>query len=130
MWAATEPSPVYKFEFQKNGIVLMDYKEDVSLWTRKGATLSDKTAQKEFNLTQEEIIKAIKAGKLHYRHNTLFGNPCLKLLRNEVAAFVAEKYGDNHLEIQKVKSELKKVDTEIGSLKRKITMRPNNSWSL
>lgn len=99
----------------------MDYKEDLSLWTRKGATLSDKTAQKEFNLTQEEIIAAIKAGKLHYRHNTLFGNPCLKLLRNEVEAFVTEKYGDNHLEIQKVKTELKKVNTEIGSLKRKIT---------
>ena len=61
----------------------MDYKEDISLWTKKDATLSDKTAQKEFDLTQEEIIKAIKAGKLHYRHNTLFGNPCLKLLRRE-----------------------------------------------
>ncbi len=42
----------------------MDYKEDISPWSRKGATLSDKTAQKEFNLTQEEIITAIKAGKL------------------------------------------------------------------
>ena len=36
-------------------------------------------------------------------------------------AFVTEKYGDNHLEIQKVKTELKKVNTEIGSLKRKIS---------
>ena len=99
----------------------MDYKEDISLWTRKGATFSDKTAQKEFNLTQEEIITAIKAGELHYRNNTIFGNPCLKLLRNEVEAFVTEKYGDNHLEIQKVKTELKKVNTEIGSLKRKIS---------
>lgn len=98
----------------------MNCKEDISLWTRKGATLSDKTAQKEFNLAQEEIISAIKAGKLHYRHNTLFGNPCLKLLRNEVEAYVAEKYGDNHLEIQKVKTELKMVNTEIGSLKRKL----------
>ena len=98
----------------------MEHEEDTSLWTKKGATLSDKTAQKEFNLTQEEIITAIKAGKLHYRHNTLFGNPCLKLLRNEVEEFVTEKYGDNHLEIQKVKTELKKVTTEIGSLKRKI----------
>jgi len=99
----------------------MDHIEDISLWTKKGATLSDKTAQKEFNLTQEEIITAIKAGKLDYRHNTLFGNPCLKLLRNEVEAFVTEKYGDNHLEIQKAKTELKKVNTEIGSLKRKIS---------
>ena len=99
----------------------MDYKEDISLWTKKGATLSDKTAQKEFDLTQEEIIKAIKAGKLHYRHNTLFGNPCLKLLRNEVEAFVNEKYGDNHLKTQKIKNELNKVNTEIRSLKRKLS---------
>jgi hypothetical protein len=33
---------------------------------------------------EEEIIDAIKAGKLQYRHNTLYGNPCLKLLRHEV----------------------------------------------
>lgn len=99
----------------------MNYKEDISLWTQKGATLSDKTAQKEFDLTQEEIIGAIKAGKLHYRHNTLFGNPCLKLLRNEVEAFVNEKYGGNHLKTQKLKNELNKVNTEIRSLKRKLS---------
>lgn len=99
----------------------MEHKEDISLWTKKGATLSDKTAQKEFDLTQEEIIKAIKAGKLHYRHNTLFGNPCLKLLRNEVEAFVNETYGDNHLKTQKIKNDLNKINTEIRSLKRKLS---------
>ncbi|MCP4116920.1 MAG: hypothetical protein GY737_16260 [Desulfobacteraceae bacterium] len=99
----------------------MDHEEDLSIWTKKGATLSDKTAQKEFCLTQEEIIGAIKAEKLRYRHNTLFGNPCLKLLRSEVEAFVNEKYGENHLETQKIKTEFKKVTTEIRSLKRKIT---------
>jgi hypothetical protein len=46
--------------------------------------LSDKTAQKEFNLELAEILEAIKSGKLQYRHNTLYGNPCFKLLRNEV----------------------------------------------
>ena len=34
---------------------------------RKGATLSDKTARKEFGLTRAEIGQAIRAGKLHYR---------------------------------------------------------------
>ena len=33
-------------------------------WGRKGATLSDKTARSEFGLTQDEIIAAIRAGKL------------------------------------------------------------------
>lgn len=31
-------------------------------WRRKGATLSDKTARKEFGLTQDEIEAAIEAG--------------------------------------------------------------------
>ena len=33
-------------------------------WSRKGATLSDKTARKEFGLTQDEIVAAIDAGQL------------------------------------------------------------------
>ena len=46
-----------------------------SEWQRKGATLSDKTARTEFGLTQEEIVRAIQAGKLRYRLNSFFGNP-------------------------------------------------------
>ena len=33
-------------------------------WRRKGATLSDKTARKEFGLTQDEIEAAIEAGQV------------------------------------------------------------------
>jgi hypothetical protein len=40
--------------------------DDLDLeWRRKGGTLSHKTAQKEFALTWEEIVQAIRAGKLH-----------------------------------------------------------------
>jgi hypothetical protein len=35
-----------------------------SMWSRKGAALSDKSARQEFGLTQQEIIAAIRAGKL------------------------------------------------------------------
>jgi len=52
-------------------------------WTRKGATLSDKTARAEFGLTQDEIIAAIRAGKLQYRRAEIEGNPWLRLLRRE-----------------------------------------------
>lgn len=95
--------------------------EDNSLWTRKGATLSDRTAQKEFGLTQEEIVEAIKIGKLQYRHNSLYGNPSLKLLRNQVEKLVIEKYGTDYLKTQQTKTELRKVSTEIRSLNRKIS---------
>lgn len=40
-----------------------------SEWNKKGATLSNKTAKKEFELTQDEIIEAIKTGKLQYKQN-------------------------------------------------------------
>ncbi len=38
--------------------------EDSSIWTQKGATLSDKSARQEFGLTQQEIYAAMRAGKL------------------------------------------------------------------
>jgi hypothetical protein len=47
-------------------------------WGRKGVSLSDETARKEFGLTQEEIYRAIEAGELHYVRTTLWGNPYLK----------------------------------------------------
>ena len=33
--------------------------EGDSLWSRKGATLSDKSVRQEFGLTQQEIVAAI-----------------------------------------------------------------------
>ena len=64
-----------------------------SEWQGKGATLSDKTARKEFGLRQDEIVQAIRAGKLRYRLNSVFGNPFLRLLRREVEALVKKKHG-------------------------------------
>jgi hypothetical protein len=95
--------------------------DDSAVWVQKGATLSDKTAQKEFGLRQEDILEAIKAGKLQYRHNTLYGNPCLKLLREEVECLVKEQYGRDYLQERKAKTELGKVQTAIRSLQRQIT---------
>jgi outer membrane protein assembly factor BamB len=58
------------------------YGED-SVWSRKGGTLSDKSARKECELTQQQIVRAIKQGKLQFRENYVFGNPYRRLLRNE-----------------------------------------------
>lgn len=46
-----------------------------SMWSRKGATLSDKSARKEFGLTQQEIIEAIQSGKLQFRESNMHGKP-------------------------------------------------------
>src|SRR5260370_40660000 len=66
-------------------------------WGRKGATLSDKTARAEFGLTQDEIIAAIRAGKLQYRHAAMHGNPWLRLLRREVEELVSTRHGERYL---------------------------------
>jgi hypothetical protein len=44
-----------------------------SEWRRKGATLSDKTAREELGLTQDEIVRAIRAGKLQWREASMHG---------------------------------------------------------
>lgn len=91
-----------------------------SAWQRKGGTLSDKTARKEFGLTQDEIVQAIRAGKLQYRHAAMHGNPFLRLLRREVEALVKKQHGDAFLKDQKAKTELASINREIKRLKTQI----------
>lgn len=94
--------------------------ESDSIWAKKGATLSDKSVRKEFGLTQEEIIEGIRAGKLQYRQNNVFGNPFLRLIRSEVEALVDEKYGNNYLKQKKIKQELAQVNAELKRLKAEV----------
>ena len=94
--------------------------EAKSAWFKKGATLSDKSAQKEFGLTQEEIIEGIEDGKLHYRINYVFGNPYFKLVRSEVEVFVDEKYGSDYLRKKKIKKELAQTNKELKGLKAQV----------
>ena len=89
-------------------------------WQRKGASLSDKTARKEYGLTQDEIIQAIRAGKLHYRQNSIHGNPYLRLLRREVEALVTETQGSDYLKDRQAKTELARVNRELNGLKKQI----------
>ncbi len=102
--------------------VSMDEKDDLRYeWQQKGATLSDKTARKEFGLTQDEIIRAVRAGALHCRENAIYGNPFLRLLRREVEALVKKRHGGNYLQDQKDKKELARVNSEIRLLKSRLS---------
>ena len=91
-----------------------------SEWQRKGATLSDKTARREFGLTQNEIVEAIRAGKLRYRKGSIYGNPWLRLLRREVEALVKKQHGDHYLKNQQAKTELARVNRELKRLRIQI----------
>ncbi len=89
-------------------------------WKRKGATLSDKTARKEFGLTQQEIVEAIREGKLQFRDNHIHGNPYLRLLRHEVEALVSNKSGQDHLHKKKLQKELADINKEARKLKTRL----------
>jgi hypothetical protein len=47
---------------------------DYGEWNRKGAVLSDVTAQKEYGVTRDFIVKGIQAGELEYRKGSVWGN--------------------------------------------------------
>ena len=91
-------------------------------WTQKGATLSDATAIKEYGVTRDFIEDGIRAGKLEYRESAIWGNPFLRLLRGQLESYITEKLGANHLNDQQWQTELRKIQSEIASLKRKITV--------
>ena len=90
-------------------------------WTKQGGTFSHKNACKEFGLTEDEIIDAMKAGKLQYRQNYAHGNPYFRVLRKEVEVLAKELHGNKSVEDQEVKFKLQKINREINSLKRKLS---------
>ena len=91
-----------------------------SIWSRKGATLSDKSARQEFGLTQQEIVAAIRAGKLQFREGNMHGNPWFRLLRHEVEALVKETGGQDHLQKKKLQKEMADLDKEARKLKTRL----------
>jgi hypothetical protein len=86
-------------------------------WRRKGATLSDKSARKEYGLTQDEILAAIDAGQLQYRVSSIHGNPWLRLLRREVEELLDSTLNDRQHRQRRAKAELARVDNELKQLR-------------
>jgi hypothetical protein len=91
-------------------------------WSQKGATLSDKTARKEFGLTQAEIEAAIDAGQLQYRVGVIHGNPWLRLLRREVEELVRSTYNDRDHRQRRARAELARVDRELKKLRADVAV--------
>jgi len=89
-------------------------------WNRKGATLSDMTAKKEYGVDRDFIVNGIKAGKLEYREGVMWGNPYLRLLRSQLEQFITEELGGDRLSYGKSQTELRKVKRELAKLKMKL----------
>ena len=90
-------------------------------WNRKGATLSDVTANKEYGLRPDFIVKGIRAGKLEYREGTIWGNPYLRVLRSQLEQYIAEKLGADRLASGKNRTELRKIKKEMTDLRKRLT---------
>ena len=89
-------------------------------WNRKGATLSDVTAQKEFGVSRDFIVKGIRSGKLEYREGAIWGNPYLRILRSQLEQYIAEELGADCLSSGKNQTELRKIKREITDLKKRL----------
>jgi hypothetical protein len=96
---------------------LVDSEEE---WRRKGATLSDKTARKEFGLSEDEILAAVDAGQLQYRVGSIHGNPWLRLLRREVEELMDSTYNDRQHRQRRAKAELTRVNKELKQLRTQV----------
>ena len=89
-------------------------------WNRKGATLSDATAKKEYGVDRDFIVKGIRAGKLEYREAAIWGNPYLRLLRFQLERYIAEELGTDRLSSSNNQTELRKIKKEMADLKKRL----------
>ena len=89
-------------------------------WNRKGVTLSDVTAKKEYGVSRDFIVKGIRAGKLEYREGAIWGNPYLRLLRSQLEQYIAEKLGADRVSTGKDQTELRKIKKDMAALTKKL----------
>ncbi len=89
-------------------------------WNRKGATLSDVTAKKEYGVSRDFIVKGIRTGKLEYREGVIWGNPYLRVLRSQLEQYIAEELGADYLLSNKNRTELRKIKKEMADLKKRL----------
>jgi len=89
-------------------------------WNRKGATLSDKTAKKEYGVSWAFIEKGIQAGRLEYREGSVWGNPYVRILRSQLEQYIAEELGSDSLTSSQTQTELRNIKKEMADLKKRL----------
>ncbi len=92
----------------------------MSEWTMPGCSFSIKNACKEFSLTEEQVLKEMQLGKLQFQQQCIHGNPYFKLLRSEIELLAKKIHGTKGLLKIANEDKLRKVKTEINSLKRSL----------
>ena len=99
-------------------------------WNRKGATLSDITAEAEYGVNRDFIVKGIQTAKLEYRDGAMWGNPYLRILRSQLEKYITEELGEDYLVRVKTQTELRNIKKEISDLKKKLAALQNRKTYL
>ncbi|MGO9955781.1 MAG: hypothetical protein ACLP50_07320 [Solirubrobacteraceae bacterium] len=89
-------------------------------WNRKGATLSDATALKEYGVDTEFIIKGIRSGDLEYREGAIWGNPYIRVLRSQLETYIAKERGSEYLATVTATTELRAIMKEEKAIKQRL----------
>jgi len=89
-------------------------------WQRKGATLSDVTAQKEYGISREFIIAGINAGHLEYHDGSVWGSPYIRVLRSQLEQYISTQLGDEYLVKAKNTTELRAINKEMVELRKRL----------
>ena len=92
------------------------------VWTLPYGTLSLNNAIKEYGLTREDFIAALKSEILQYKVAYAHGNPYYKLIRQEVEELAKKIKGSDEYKKQKLKAELATVDTGLRKHRRQINI--------
>lgn len=102
-------------------------------WNRKGATLSDKTAMKEYGVDRAFILNGIREGRLEFQERSVWGNPYVVVLRRQLEVYLNEELGSDYLpgiiaqnkirtlkrEIKATKLKLQGLELELAALEKK-----------
>jgi len=91
-------------------------------WNRKGAVLSDVTAQKEYGVTRDFIVKGVQAGELEFRKGAVWGNPYLRVLRSQLERYIVAQLGSEYLVNKKSHNELHAIRKEISEIRKKLAV--------
>ena len=91
-------------------------------WNRKGAVLSDVTAQKEYGVTRDFILKGVQAGELEFREGAVWGNPYLRILRSQLERYIVAQLGLEYLVRKKSQTELNVISKEIAYVRKKLAI--------
>jgi ubiquinone biosynthesis protein UbiJ len=65
-------------------------------------------------------VKGVRTGKLECREGSTWGNPYLRVLRNQLEQYIVEQLGSKHLVSNVTQTELRKIRKDIADLRKKL----------